>query len=113
MKRPSLKAVCGLVIVALGVSGTVVRAEGESIRASMARVDFTAAAQPASPVMKSPAAAQATTGAVPRSLPRQARVHKSTSAIVMSSVSIVAGLAGTYYAMKMLKEQQKKTEQVP
>jgi hypothetical protein len=96
--------------VALGLSGTVVRAEGDTIRASMAKVDFSTM-QPANPSIKAPVAAQASEGAVPRSLPRQAKVHKSTSAIVMSSVSIVAGLAGTYYAMKMMKDAQKKTEQ--
>ena len=105
-----VRTVCGLVIVALAVPAAVVRAEGDSIRASVARVDFSTV-RPASASTKPAAAASANPGAVPRSLPRQSRVHKSTGTIIMSSVSIVAGLAGTYYALKMMKDQQKKTEQ--
>lgn len=117
------KFACGCLLVALATPVTVVRAAGDEtnanapttttgIRASIERAAASAAAQPAAPlltrtVLESSASAAAT---IPLALPRRSRVSKGMGAmVIMSLVGTAAGVAGTYYMIKTMKDQTKTT----
>jgi hypothetical protein len=116
------KVACGLLLVALATPATVVRAAGDEpnpttptkasgILASIERAAVSAAAQPAAPlltrtVLESSASAAAT---IPLALPRRSRVSKSAGMMVVGLVGTAAGIAGTYYMVKTMKDQTKTT----
>jgi hypothetical protein len=99
---------CAL-LVALATSSVVVRAAGDvrtngraavsRIRASVERAATGVAAQPSASLVSK----------VPLALPRQAHVKKGmgTGMVIMSLVGTAAGLAGTYYMVKTVKDQTK------
>jgi hypothetical protein len=115
---------CGLLLVTVGIPGTVVRAAGDEtnanipttttgIRASIERAAASAAMQPAAPllataIVESSASASAS---IPLALPRRSRVSRGvgTGMMIMSVVGTAAGIAGTYYMVKTLKDQTKTT----
>ena len=102
-------AACGLLLVTLAMPATVVRAADEEmntnqarpagIRASIDRAAASVAAQPSA------------SNSIPLSLPRRAKVSKGMGAgmMVMSLVGTAAGIAGTYYMIKTMKDQTKTT----
>ena len=100
---------CAL-LVALATSSVVVcaagddvrtngRAAGSGIRASVERAATAVAAQPSALLVSK----------VPLALPRQAHVKKGMGPgmVIMSLVGTAAGLAGTYYMVKTMKDQTK------
>jgi hypothetical protein len=104
------KAACGLLLVTLAMPATLVRAADEEmntnmqarpagIRGSIDRAAASVAAQPSA------------SNSIPLSLPRRAKVSKGMGAgmMVMSLVGTAAGLAGTYYMIKTMKDQTKTT----
>lgn len=118
MRHGNMTAVCGLTIVALMVPAATVRAAEDpganaqrpatTIRSSVQRAAATLADQsPASSDIRLGASASAT-NAVPLSLPKSSRVHKSTGMLIVTAVSLVASVAGTMYALKMMKDAQDK-----
>ena len=114
------KVACGLLLVALATPATVVRAAGDEpnpttptkasgILASIERAAVSAAAQPATPLLARASTSSAAT--IPLALPRRSRVSKGMGAgmMVMSLVGTAAGIAGTYYMVKTMKDQTKTT----
>jgi hypothetical protein len=104
------KLACGLLLVSLATPTAIVRAADEEmntntqarptgIRASIDRAAASVAAQPS------------VTNHIPVSLPRRAKVSKGMGAgmMVMSLVGTAAGIAGTYYMIKTVKDQTKTT----
>ena len=101
------KAACGFLLVTLAMPAAVVRGEEmnvtvrvpKGIRASIARAAASVAAQPS------------VTNHIPVSLPRRAKVSKGMGAgmMVMSLLGTAAGVAGTYYMIKTMKDQTKTT----
>ena len=96
--------------VALATSSVVVRAAGDDvrtngraavsgIRASVERAATAVAAQRSASLVSK----------VPLALPRQAHVKKGMGPgmVIMSLVGTAAGLAGTYYMVKTVKDQTK------
>jgi len=115
-------AACVLLLVSLATPATVLRAAGDenittapvqakSIRASIERaVETVATPESSLPARQAVGFSTATGANVPLSLPRQRRVHKAgTGMMIMSVVSTAAGIAGTYYMLKVMKEQTKTT----
>lgn len=118
MRHAKLTAVCGLTIVALTVPAATVRAAEDpganaqrpatTIRSSVQRAAATLADQhPASSVVRLGASASAA-DAVPLSLPKTSRVHKSKGMLIVTAVSAVASVAGTMYALELMKDAQDK-----
>jgi hypothetical protein len=115
------KAACALLVVALATPATLVRASDHDevtgvpapagIRASIDRAAESIATLPANPLAATATvngySASPDTSRIPLALPRQSRVHKSTGMIIMSLAGTAAGLAGTYYMVKMVKDQTK------
>ena len=115
------KVACGLLLVALATPATVVRAAGDEpnlttptkasgILASIERAAVSAAAQPAAPLLAR-ASTTSSAATIPLALPRRSRVSKGMGAgmMVVSLVSTAAGIAGTYYMVKTMKDQTKTT----
>jgi hypothetical protein len=101
---------CALVVVALVTSSVPVRAAGDDtrtnyqaapggIRASAERAAAVVAVQPAASLVSK----------IPLSLPRQSGVKKGmgTGMMIVSLVGTAAGIAGTYYMVKTIKDQTK------
>ena len=116
------KVACGLLLVTLATPATVVRAAGDEthtnapaaaggIRASIERAAESVARRPTASLPTTRTVGFSTSGAatVPLSLPRQRRLNKGMGAgmMVMSLVGTAAGIAGTYYMIKTLKDQTK------
>jgi hypothetical protein len=116
------KVACALLLVALATPATVVRAAGDEpnpttptkasgILASIERAAASAASQPATPLLARAVAASSTSSAasIPLALPHRSRVSKSAGMMVVGLVGTAAGLAGTYYMVKTMKDQTKTT----
>ena len=101
------KAACGFLLVTLATPAAIVRGEEmngnvqapKSIRASIDRAAASVAAQ------------SSLTSSIPVSLPRRVKVSKGMGAgmMVVSLVGTAAGIAGTYYMIKTMKDQTKTT----
>jgi hypothetical protein len=112
------KVACALLLVALATPATIVRAAGDEpnpttpakatgILASIERAAVSAAAQPATPLLAR--ASTTSSASIPLALPRRSRVSKSAGMMVVGLVSTAAGIAGTYYMVKTMKDQTKTT----
>src|SRR4051812_15962800 len=113
------KLASGLLLVALAMPATTVCAAGDEtitntptresgLVASIERAAATVAVQGSAPIAATRVAASATSNAtIPLVLPRRVRVNKGMAAgmMVMSLVGTAAGIAGTYYMVKTLKDQ--------
>jgi hypothetical protein len=111
MRVSLFKMFAGLLVVTLMTPAALVQAAGSDVRqpglqASVERAARTLALD-AAPAVVPPQAS------VPRTLRRSGKTSKQASGgggsmmMVMGLVSTVAGLAGTYYVVKMMKDQNK------
>lgn len=104
------RVACGLLLVTLATPVAVVRAADDTntnpqavasgIRVSIDRAAASVAAQPASFAPR-----------IPLTLPRQIRVKKGMGIgmMLMSVIGTAAGIAGTYYMVKTMKDQANTT----
>jgi hypothetical protein len=116
------KAACGLLVVALAAPATMVRASDEPVaatpaaatpglRASIERAAQAVGAQPMTALPSTPVAGFASSeqiARVPVALPKPSHARKSATAIVLSLVGTGAGIAGTYYMIKTMRDETKK-----
>ncbi len=114
-----VKTACGLLIAALATPSTLAHVAGDpagsapsasGIRASMSRAaDALASADAASPAAAKVAAVQSSGPTAPLTAPRPSRAKKSmgTAGVVMILVGTAAGIAGTYYMIKTMKDVTK------
>jgi hypothetical protein len=116
------KAACGLLAVALAAPATIVRASDEPVatinaaatpglRASIERAAQVVATQPMTTLPSTQVAGFASSeqiARVPVALPKPSRARKSATAIVLSLVGTGAGIAGTYYMIKTMRDETKK-----